>query len=158
MTLARAVVLVVAAAASVACGTNQLAHQASRDLKCPAKQIEITELDEIKQRADGCGRTATYYCSTDMHSRVSCVKERVSVKKAAQDEAAKVFLCPPERVTLADGPDDGTYEAKGCGRMAIFTCRAAGEAFRCERVGGATVIDDGPPPASASVAAPPPPR
>lgn len=141
-----------------ACGTNQLATQAARDLKCPAKQIEVTELDEIKQRADGCGRSAIYYCTTDTHSRVSCQKERSSVRKAAQDEAAKVFLCPPEKVALQDAEEDDQYVAKGCGRSATFVCRAVGDGFRCERVGGATVVDDGKPPASASASPPAAPR
>lgn len=155
----RAAALVFATGAlGLACGTSQLAHQASRDLACPAKQIDVTELDELRQRADGCGRTATYLCATDMHSRVTCVRQRPSVRKAAQDEAAKEYRCPPELVTLADGPDATTFDAKGCGRTATFSCRALGDNFRCERVGGATVIDDAPPPASASGPAPAAPR
>ena len=135
-----------------ACGTSQLAHQASRDLKCPANQIEVTEIDEIKQQATGCGKTAIYYCSTDMQSRVSCLKERSSVKKVAQEEAAKLFLCPVEKVTLDDGARDLQYDAKGCGRSGTFACRAVADTFRCEKVGGAAVTDDGKPPASASAA------
>lgn len=152
MKRARAAALALAAA-SAACGTSQLAHQAARDLRCPAKQIEVTEVDEVRQRADGCGRTASYVCSVDMHSRTTCVRERTSARKTAQDEAASLFRCPPERVTLDDGPDADSYVARGCGREATFTCHAVGDSFRCARVGGAAVIDE--PAGSAPAAAPP---
>ncbi len=144
-----------AAILGLACGTSQLAQQASRDLKCPVKQVEVTEVDELRQRADGCGRTLMYLCAPDMQSRVSCTRERPSVRKAAQDAASREFRCPPERVALDDGPDERRFDAKGCGRTASFTCTPQGDAFRCDRDGGAAVLDDAPR-GAASAGAPPP--
>jgi hypothetical protein len=111
---------------------NALKAQAVNDLKCPKEQVTVTQIDDGRMRAEGCGRSLGYMCEPETWGRPHCVPERVTAIAMAQKRAAAEFGCRPEDV-VAEPDGDGAFLVSGCGQKARYGCKEHGSSFVCVR-------------------------